>query len=163
MRKINKRGSIGDLFLIIVIMLVVGMMTILAVKIFDGFKAEKDTIWGGTDHVNNTFTQVENGLTTTDNMMLFFFIGTCIVMLVLASVVPANPTFFVIALILFIIAIAVSIVASNIYEQFESQDSFSGNSISLPKMSFIMDKLPFFIAGMGFIVMIILFGRGALG
>jgi len=159
MRK-NKKGSIEDLIAIAGILFVFAILSIVGIKVYDQFKNEQAL---QTNYSNATFEKVGKGIMITDNLIFFVFISLAIVMIILASLVRVHPIFFFITFIVFIIVLFISIIFSNAYEQFSNSTIFSNNSITMTKTNFLLSKLPWFIAGLGFILLVVMYASARNG
>lgn len=161
MRK-EKKASVEGLFVIVIILFMFGIASIIGVKMYDEF-SQTQLVQNNTK-ANESFTGgVQQGINLTDNLVLFIIVTFFIMMLALASTIKASPAFFVITFIVFSIVLLLSVVISNSYVQFENSTAFTGMSVELDKTNHLMQYLPFYIGGFGFIILIVIYGRGAFG
>ena len=159
----NKKASIQDLFVLIVIIFIFGLTAFVGIKIFDAFKSEPMLQQDAGNYTNQSFYKVGKAINVSDNLVLFFFVLVSIIILVLAATIKVHPAFLVVVIILFLMAVFFSIVVSNTYHTFGLQSAFTGNSITMTKTNFLMDKLPFFVGGVGFLIMVVMFSKSVWG
>lgn len=154
---IGKKGNLLDFFLIPVI-LFIAAITLVTVLILAN-KINDSGLFSTNDQAEAAFDQSRTTLLNSDNLMLFLIIGLSCFVLVSGYFVWNHPAFYVIGALLLLIAIIVSAVISNTYETFTENGNLEVDeaSSSLPKLNFLMGKLPIYIVFMGFITAIVMY------
>ena len=95
-RHLNKRGSIGDIFLIIAMLLVFSMAVLIGYKITNSFNANIQADALMPAEAKTASTQLVGYYPgAMDNVFLLFTIGVCIVTLILAALVRVHPMFII--------------------------------------------------------------------
>lgn len=89
-----------------------------------------------------------------DNIMLFILIGLSLFVIISAAFVWNHPAFIIIGLILLAIVITVAGVISNAWVDFTDESTIGELTASLPKVHFLMQRLPFYMLFMGVAAMI---------
>lgn len=156
----NKKANILDFFFIIVILL----MT--AITVFVAYKAivtvDNTGIFATDTNAQYSIDRSKATLLNFDNMMMFVVVGLSLFVLVSSAVVYNHPAFFFVGIFLLFIAVVVSAVFSNNFWIFSNNAMISDVAILYPKITFLMNKLPWYIAFMGIassIVMYISYSR----
>ena len=154
----NKKGTIQDLVLIMVIIIFFAIGTLIVYKISDElntqFQESEDINDEGKvafDSINNMFPNV------IDNTFLLLIFGLGIGALILAFLVRVHPVFFVGFLLVLVIIIFVSGVFSNIYLEIANTDDFVGVAANLTFITHIIGKLPLIIGILGFLISIVMY------
>ena len=101
--------------------------------------------------LNNDFSGV------VDNSFLFLMVGIGIVTLAMASLVRVHPIFLVFFIIGLIFIIFLSAVFSNIYDKMASDPQLSVEASQLDNITFIINKLPFFVGVFGILLMVVMY------
>lgn len=143
----NKKGNILDWFYIL------GILFFIGVAFFAAYIVIDKTIGSGIFDEDETASTVANISKSTilnlDNLMLFIIVGLSVFMLVSAAMVFNHPAFFIVSFFLLLIAIIVSAIVSNTFWTFSNASTLIDVSSQFPKMKFIMDNLPLYVAFMG--------------
>lgn len=159
----NKKGSLQDIIMIAVLLLVFSMGILIVAKISNEINTkiqDSSTIsrlTGAADaknamgNINSLFPGV------IDNSFLFLAIGLAVVAIVLAMLVAFHPVFFFFYFIMLIIVIFISGIFSNIYQQMAETAALSATADQLIFISHIMTYLPFFVGILGFLLSIIMY------
>lgn len=164
MRLKNKKGSVADLFVLVVFMSTLAIMIPIGWKVSTMFR---DNIPSGLPQIaNDTITagatQVESGML--DYLFVGIFIALSMSMILLAFLVQNPAPFFVVYILALIVFAVVSVPMSNVYQEMVNGDQFTSMGADVDQSTlYIMTNLPMFIIIIGLITSIILFGKSAGG
>jgi hypothetical protein len=157
-KKLNKKGSIQDVLLIMVVLLVFSMMLLFGFKITNAVNTQiqASTMFEANGKAAaNTLTSYYPGVL--DKSFLFLCIGLSIVVLILASMVRVHPIFIPIFLIGLIFLTFLSGVFSNIYQTMAADPSFATEAAQLVMINKVMTMLPWFVAIIGVLLCIVMY------
>jgi len=84
-----------------------------------------------------------------DNMILFVIVGLSLFVLIGSAMVYHHPAFFIVGIIMLIISVVVAAGISNAFYLFTEQPVISTASLEYPKIVYLMNHLPLYIAFMG--------------
>jgi len=143
----NKKGGFLDWFLIIAVLMVISVSLIVSVIVLA--RVDASGLFSDTPDAQTSLDHAQNTLFSMDNMFLFIIVGLSIFVLVSSAVVFNHPAFFILSTILLFIAVVVAAVASNTMWTFFNQELISATADQFPKMTFLMERLPFYIIFMG--------------
>lgn len=154
----NKKGSVTDLILIVVILLFFGIVLLVGYKI----TTEINT------HIqanNDLPTEAKTASTTLvsyypgimDNVFLFLTIGLAIVSFVLAALVRIHPIFIPFFIIALIFLIFLSGVASNVYQEMSADSNLVTQANNLTFITYILEYLPLIVGVFGTILMVVMY------
>ena len=82
---------------------------------------------------------------------------------VLASRVEVSSGFFVVGIIVFIIAIALAAIFANIYNEISQNDQLKEQADRFSIMNFIMENFPTFMLIPGTLILIVLYAKARAG
>jgi hypothetical protein len=143
----NKKASILDFFLIFAILMLVGISVFVAYIIINttaGIKVFQD------DAIANSAVNTARGtILNFDNMMLFVVIGLSLFVIISSAMVFNHPAMFILSFFLLCIAVFVSAIVSNSFWTFANQSSMISAASNFPKINFLMNKLPIYVAFLG--------------
>lgn len=148
----NKKGSILDFFVIIPIVFLLGICIFVAFIILNT-AGEVDVFTEDADAASY-ISITRNTILTFDNMMLFTIVGLSLFVLVSSALVWNHPAFFIVSFILLCIAVMVAAVMSNAWWTFSNQNTIVDTAVYFPKIKFLFENLPLYIAFMGIASMI---------
>lgn len=160
----NKRGSFFDVILIIVVMFV-------TVLFFVGFSYGFGLLTSSVTNINsnipgvnitetsnNTFGKINNGLPTLRWISLAIFVAMIISIMVSNFLVKTHPVFFILYILIVVVAILFSVPVSNAYEGILNSNSPLVSTLNgYSAMNFIFLNLPIFITIIGIMGAIFLF------
>lgn len=154
--KMNKKASILDVVWIGGFLLAFCLISLISYKLLVDFNDNSDQIT--QTEATDALTNIENASVTTIQTIFFtLFMGLSIFILVMAFFIRSHPIFFVIGLILLAIFMIVFNMYADIYTEFASSDQMSGYTVNFTIMNYIMQNLEYFLAGLGFLVLIVLY------
>ncbi len=120
--------------------------------------AGNDTLaYSALEKAGNTFT---SGL---DNLFVGLFVILIIGMIILSLYISASVIFFVVYLIIAAVATYVAAIMANAYMKVEATGIFNSVLDHLDKQNFIMENLPYFTAGLAFILLIVTYSKDLFG
>ena len=161
MKKPGKKGNAADIFVISVIFLVLAIFIITLFYIQDGIRdqmGEAGVIstenFAIIDDATNNFSGLWDGI------FVFVFVGLVIATIIGAALVRVYPAIFFISLFLLAIAISLSAVFSNVFEEYTT-GAFSNAASEFPMISHIMGNWPIYITVIGILILIVLYAKGA--
>lgn len=164
MARLNKKGSIQDLILIMVIITAFAVGTLVVYKISN----ELNTKFQANDRLDDkgkaAFSQINNMYPSViDNSFLLLVIGLCLGALILAFMVRIHPVFFVGFVIVLVIIIFLAGVMSNIYLEIANNPNFEEEATNLTFITHIIGKLPLIIGIFGFLISIVMYKNWQAG
>lgn len=163
-KRINKKGTIQDLILIMVLLTVFAVGTLIVYKISDEINTKFLEEGLLTDRGEKAYSQINNMYPSViDNSFLVLVVGLSIGALILAFLVRVHPVFFVGFLLVLIIIIFLSGVMSNIYLEIANNDEFTNVASNLTFITHIIGKLPLIIGVIGFLIAIVMYKQFQVG
>jgi len=156
-RKFNKKASAFDVIYILIIVFIFIVITLIAFKVYNEWSA------GGaaklsSDTANIALSKAGTAITSLD-MVFGFLIGMLIILVIISAfTIDTHPAFFVVTLILLIIAIILAVAFSNIYETI-SQEKLPTEAGSFPIANYLMGNLPMIALIAIIIVAIVLYAK----
>ena len=163
MNKLNKKGAIEDIVLVMVSLFGLAVVMILAVYLANTFNTSVSPVFGNQS-ANSTigFSKVNDIANTTFNYIyLMIFVVLLVAMIISAFLTPTHPIFFVFFIILFIVLMVASVVLSNAYESLAAAPVFATAVSKLAIPNLILSRLPLVTAVVGAILAVILFSRSS--
>ena len=169
MRK-NRKGAVSDILVIMIIIFTVALTMVIGAKIYS---ETNDAIQSSSTFPNRSKVLMD----TMDSkigplfngMFLFLFVGIVIGGVVLASRVEVTPAFFIMGIIVFVIAIALAAIFTNIYEKatgLETKNDTLVKSNELTStanrfgiMNNIMGNFPIYMLIPGTLILIVLYAK----
>lgn len=156
-KKFNKKGSAFDVIYILVVVFIFIVITLIAFKVYNEWSE------GGATKINNPTSNIATakvGTAITSLDMVFgFLIGMLIILVIISAfTIDTHPAFFVVTLILLIIAIILAVAFSNIYETI-SQEKLPTEAASFPIANYLMGNLPMIALIAIIIVAIVLYAK----
>ena len=155
---LSKRGSLQDIILMGVFVLIFGMITLISFKVV----TELNTIFQANAVLPDASKNVSTRLLgffpgIIDNTFLFFVIGLAIVVIVLAALVRVHPIFIPFFFIAWVFLIFISGILSNIYQAVAANAEFIGLANQLTFITNVLTLLPMFVGIFGIILMVIMY------
>lgn len=155
---LNKKGSIVDLVLIGVGLLVFGIAVLLSFKIVNSFNTEVQTNADIPAEAKTSTTQFAGHYSgIIDNSFLFLVIGLAIGAFILAAMVRIHPIFIPIFFIALLFIIFMCGVFSNIYQEMAATTELASEANQLIFISYILEYLPFIVGLLGIVLMIVMY------
>lgn len=149
------KGSIFDMFFVIVFLLLVALSTY-----FGHYLMSQIDITDYDSEANQTFIQNANdSLLLMDWGMAIIFASMIIVIIIFASQIYTHPLFLPIAILVSIFVILIAVIVSNIFGEIASEDILANTTSTFTVTNTIMSNLPLIIFGSLLILMIIIYGK----
>lgn len=160
----NKKASALDIMFIGVMAFAFGLMMLIGYKFVNTFNSNIQGMSAIPQSAKTGVNQIEATYTgTMDNIFLFFVVGGSIIAFILASLVRVHPVFIPFYLIYMIIFIIISAALSNAWQEAASNPQFSALSPNLVFTNHILTYLPFVVAIMSTILMIVMYKTWSAG
>lgn len=157
----NKKSSATDLFYIVIGFFAVCIIAILVSAVVSRFNTEfqKVNVPGVTSAASTSASTKMAGVLpgTLNGGMLFLFFGACIVALILASLTPFHPVFFIFFLLEVIILIFVSGGIADSFQSFIETPALATEHSQYGTIIFMFHYLPFIIGIIGLILAAIMY------
>lgn len=153
--KMFKKGNLLDWFYIIAVLVFASMAMIAIYMVID--KTIGTGLFDDNTEAQAAMETTRSTIVNFDNIFLFIIIGLSVFVLASAYFVWNHPAFFFISLFLLCIAIIVGALASNTYEDITSSAALNESAQVFAKTTFLMGKLPVYIAILGIMATIVMF------
>jgi hypothetical protein len=165
--KHNKKGSILDLFIWIVMALV---MVVSFGAIIYGFNIMSTTVSGITETINPDSNETIGNLASQTIgkgneaigllrfVALAIFFGLFMSIILTSFLTRAHPAFFIFYVLVLIVLIIISVIIANAYEIIRVDDVLGSTYQSFTALDYFLMYLPYFVAVIGFLAGIILYG-----
>jgi hypothetical protein len=161
--------SMMDYFYLLVVILILGMSIIIGVYLKDAIFPQLSNAFSSSPAATSALTTVSNSFSIFDEIFLLIFVLMSIVPIVFAFLVPSNPVFVFVNIILIAIYLLIAPTISNMMRSFLSSSIFASyatggtGSATFPIMTAIFEYLPIITCGLSFVLMVVLFGKSGGG
>jgi len=157
----NKRGSIEDSILIVILLFITALVFVFAYVINGAISTAAIPAFENISAGSSVGFVAVNGIfdNTMNYIFLAVFFGLLISLIITSFLTPTHPIFFIFAIIIFIALVLVSVVLSNAYEAITSSATFTSAVSHMPIMDYIMLHLPLIAIVVGILAAIIIFSR----
>jgi len=157
-RCLGKKGSIQDLIMIAVVLLVFSVVILIGFRLSSSMNEEIQASDKLDQRGKDSFASINNMFPgVVDNSFMFLLIGLSIGAIVLAAMVRIHPIFIALFIIVWVIIIFLSAVFSNIYQEMASNPQMADLAAQLTFTNQIMTTLPWIIAIIGGLLAIIMY------
>jgi len=167
MRKINRKGSLIDLFYIAIVLVFFGVAVLIGTKIAsefqEGIAANPTYIADAPRAVTETENLVNNYSYSINSAFLFLTIFLALVTLILASLVRIHPIFIPLFIIGLIFLIFFCGIMSNIYQEVAEEEVMTSTVSRFAIMHNILKFLPLIIGIFGTVLMIVMYKNYSIG
>jgi len=158
----NKKGDVSTIMIIIFFLFGLAFALLIAHKIIMEFvphieEAYNDT-YSGSDS-SDIFPMTYQMIDRMDNVYFILFIGFIIIMVAASFLTPTDPIYMTVFFILCMIFITVGVILSNGWQSYSAASAFDGTITKFPKTDLILDYLPWYIAIISIISMVVLYSR----
>jgi len=163
--RLGRKGSTMDIFYLMFVFLVLGIMMLVAVYLKDQVFPQFTAAFGTTSEATNIMNTTENAFNTMDNVFLFVYFMMSFTTIIFAALVRTHPVFFIVNVILMVILFIITPTFSNIMREFWAVTEFAPyaaggtGSITFPVMTRIFQYLPIVVMGISIILMIASFAK----
>ena len=151
----NKRGDFLDWFYIIAGVFMAGVTIIVTLLVVNTLIATE--LFEETTEAEAALETTRSTIVSFDNFMLFVIIGLSIFVIVSSAVVYNHPAYFIAGVFLLVIATVVAAIASNTFWIFTDTAAITATAANFPKIKFLMNHLPIYIAFMGIAASVTMF------
>jgi len=161
---LGKKGSTMDIFYLMFVFLVIGIMMLVAVYVKDQIFPQLTTAFGAGE-ATNVMTTSENVFSTMDNIFLFTYFMMSATTIIFAVLVRTHPVFFIINVILMVVLFIITPTFSNIMREFWVTEAFAPyaaggtGSVTFPVMTRVFQYLPVVVMGISILLMIASFAK----
>jgi len=143
-----KKGSLLDIFPIMVILFITILVSIICYKVWDAVHDVE--VFQEDVYANASLNKTEEAILIYDGLTVMIFLILSVVTIVLASQIYTHPAWFFVSLFILIIAFIVAVSISNTYETFSTNEAINYSASKFPKTTFLMEKLPIYVIVMMF-------------
>ena len=166
MRKLNKKGGIEDLVLVLGVVFTISLVLMFSFLVMDKFKekfneepeTQKDT------HVNQSLEQIRGMFPgVLDTTLLLIMIGLFVGAMAMALMVRFHPIFFVFLIVIIGFMIVVSGAFSNAFQQIAENPEFASLASEMTLTVFVMKRLPWIIGSMACLLSLIMYKLWSAG
>jgi len=158
----NNRGSLLDLFYIMIVLVVFVLSTMIAFVVWEEYKGNTNSsssIQLNTTTFDIVSDKADQTLQNFDYIFVFLLMGGFIMLIASVFTLQSHPMFFWISLLFLLIMLIIAGVFSNVYDEFSSEEVFEGAKSEYNIMEFVMDRLPSFMLFMVAAFLIALYGK----
>lgn len=158
--KMNKRGSIIDLFFFVVIVVVLAIFFIIINFVSTSVTNElKETELNQSALALRALNYQSQLTAQFDYVFLIIFIGLIMGILISSFLIHVHKVFLPVYIILFIIAILIGVIMNNVYDKFITNTSLAATSTLHPFANAIINNYVLVLIGVGILSMILIFGK----
>jgi hypothetical protein len=145
-RKLNKRGSILDVIIIMVFLVLFAITIPFIGEIYDDTATDlNESLNLNSSYVVYMEEHKDNYVSVWDGFFVFIFIGLVIGSLIGSALIRTFPALFVASIFLMVIVGVMSGYMANFYEDIVSDDDIAPYALAMPKTYFIMENYVLFI------------------
>lgn len=159
----SKRGNVGDLIPLIVLVFVTGLTLIFFYYTYDKVQTPLTTAlnssWSGAGQV------LENGkeaVSTFNGLFVFFLVGLIIFIIYSASQVNSTPMVLFLAFLFIVVSFFIAVVFANMHQDLILTNAeLSTANAEMSNVNWIINQLPIIVIVVGFVIFVVLWkGRG---
>lgn len=151
----DKKGNFLDWFFILVILLLTAIVLVCSKFIVD--TVDDTGVFSGNSVAQGAIDDAQDTLLSFDNLMLFVIVGLSLFVLLSSAMVSNHPAMFFVSILLLFIAIVIAASISNSFWIFANSSELALTAAMYPKLTFLMDNLPFYILFMGMAAAVAMF------
>lgn len=156
--KNSRKGNVGDIALIIVVMFSFALIVIIGKNVFvDLNEGMQDAGFMSNRSVSILDNFESNYTTIFDGIFLFVFVGLIVGVAISAFMIKSHPAFFFVTIILLAFFIIIAAIFSNVYEDISTNEAFVDQSADFTVINHIMGNLPVWITIGGALVLLALY------
>jgi len=162
-KNLNKKGSVQDIFFIIVILFVMSVVGIFAHYTWNRFAPQFQTQINesnlSTPLIDTAIEKTQSVTNMFDYIFLFLVIGFIVAIIITSYLVNVHPVFFPIFAILLALAVVISVALSNAYMEIEQVSTLNSTMTKFRITSSIMENLPILTTLIGAIALVVLYSK----
>jgi magnesium-transporting ATPase (P-type) len=156
----SKKGTIQDMFFVIVIILLTMIGMVVGIKIFNSLRntpiftesPQAQEIQNKADILNSAW----------DGIFVFLIIIALLVPIVAAFILGNNPVFIWAVVLLSIFVVLFGAIVNNVYDDIINQPDMSDVKVLLPMTTFVFDNFGLVMTGfIGMLILALFFGTRA--
>jgi len=160
LRKINKKGSIEDIFFFIVTLFGLALFLIIVAYIIPQVtEGLKETDINDSAAARTMFAESGKIMDRLDPVYLIIFAGLIISIFITSFMIGSHPIFIPVYIFLLGFAVVVGAIANHVYDEFAANVDLMTVAASQTFMVAIMDHFVTIIVAVGIISMIIIFAK----
>lgn len=144
MFKKSKKANLLDWFYIIPFLVLLGIIIFACMIVV--VKTEESGIFDDDAEAQAHLQSSKTSLLGFDSLFLFIIVGLSLFVIISSAVVYNHPAFFIIGFFLLCIAVVFAGTMSNAFYDFANADQIVASSLLYPKITFLMNNLPLYIA-----------------
>jgi hypothetical protein len=107
----------------------------------------QSTINAADDTLTNTF----------DSGFLIVFVLMVVSSMILGSLLPTNPIFFIPFIFVMVLLVSITAIVSNLWDSFATTSAMAPTVARYVFIPFVMNNMPWLIAGLGFMLSIVIY------
>lgn len=162
LRKItDKKGSALDVIWVFVAVFVIALTFLVITKIWDGVENKVRFQFNSSITERVAVNKLDAVVGALDNYFLIILMLGTVAIIVLASLIRADPVFYWIFFFIFIIGLIMAAVFSNAYESFTSTSAIDASNFDV--QNYVMANLPIIFVILGLILLIVIYGKTRSG
>lgn len=157
----NKRGSIQDLVVLMIVLFALGIVLVVANYSFDAFKT-KMVANPTVNSSQETLAVLDTSVTTNhrlDYISFAILMGFVLAIIITSWIVGGHPLFSIIYIIGLILLVAFSAVFSFIWNRIATNNILASTVEAMPISNHILSNLPIYLCIVGFIGVIVLYAK----
>lgn len=152
----GNKGSLQDLIVLIVVLLMLSISMIIGKVVFSSI--DDTGIFDDSESATHIAGQMTEVVYPAMDIMFFItFIAGVLGAGLLAFAIRTHPAFYWVSFLFLTIVTLVSATLSNVWQTMMENATLNQHLVSSQMTAYVMDKLPIFIAGSGFIIMLIMY------
>ena len=152
-----KKGSIVDIIGAVTLVFFFAISAILGWVILDEFGSSTAVTASG---LNTTYIdQAKDATEVWDWGILFILFGSMLFALITAYMVDTHPALFIFGIIVFMIALVITMIVSNAFYAFYNTTELASGAAAFPNLINVMDHLVEIMIVYGFIMLIVVYGK----
>lgn len=157
---LNKKGYIGDIFTIFVVILIVAVVVFLSYRIIDEFNTSVQTSsnYGATSK-SISQTGFNDFRPSWDYGFLFLVVGFWLVSLILTIFIDTHPIWYIISWLMLIFMVLGTYLLGNIYHSFVTDSPLTSVEANFIFIPYVMNNIGLIAVVMGFSILIALYSR----
>lgn len=160
MKKIGKKASIGDVFYIAVVLLVIAISFVLGWLVFgkinDEIQLQPDFSDRGKNIMSNSAEQFPGMF---DGVFLTLLVGLWIATMILAWQIDSHPVFYVLTIIAAIMLVIITSALGNTYYNIMQDPNISSFADDFTIIPFVMNNYVKIMLGMLFSVAVVMYAK----
>ena len=157
----DKRGNVLDVVFLPVILFGTAIFLFFIYFVFTSIQTPLgENLQGEWSDAPSFLTSVQDGLKVFDSMFPVLLVGLILMLIISAYLIDSYPFFFFISLIVFVVALIIAVVLSNVHaDLILNNPAFASIVGDWEKTNWIMNRLPIIVCGVAFAVAIALYTK----